>query len=153
LITVWRIVDPLYAGNAFSGIGAEAYGGRFNSKGRKVVYASGSLSLAMLEMLVQANKRSRLAGHLCISAAFDDSAVEILSRDHLPEGWDARPYTNVSQRIGDEWWDEKRSLVLRVPSVIVPQEHNYLIDPTHPNFGEVAIGEAFPIPFDSRLIE
>lgn len=149
-ITVWRIVDPKHAADAFSGIGAEILGGRFNSKGRRLVYTAGSVSLALLELLVQANKRSRLREYLCIPATFDASQVEVHDAD-LPNGWDARPYTHVSQHFGDRWLEEERSLVLRVPSVVVPQEYNYLINPAHPEMGTVEIGDAFPAPFDDRL--
>ena len=152
-MTVWRIVDPAYLSTAFSGIGAERYGGRFNSKGRRAVYAAGSISLAMLEMLVQANKRRRLIGHLCISATFDDSQVETLKADELPDGWDARPYMRMSQDVGDAWLDEGRALVLRVPSVVIPQEYNYVINPLHSEAGLIKVGTPFPAPFDTRLVE
>lgn len=153
MLTVWRIVGPAYVDDAFSGEGAELHGGRFNSKGRKVVYTAGSISLTLLELLVQAGKKERLAGHLCLPATFDEAHVELLVRTDLPAGWDARPYTRVSQEIGDQWWEEQRSLVLGVPSVVVPQEYNYLINPLHPAFDEIEIGSAFPAPFDRRLIE
>lgn len=152
-ITVWRIVDPRYAADAFSSIGAEILGGRFNSKGRRLVYTAGSVSLALLELLVQANKRSRLRGYLCNPATFDASQVEMLDGDDLPEGWDARPYTRVSQDFGDRWLDEERSLVLRVPSVVVPQEYSFLINPAHPEVETIEIGEAIQAPFDERLME
>ncbi len=152
-ITVWRIVDPRYAADAFSGAGAEQTGGRFNSPGRRIVYAAGSISLALLEMLVQANKRSRLSGHLCIPAAFDEGFIETAEKEDLPVDWDFRPYGYVSQVYGDDWIQGLRSLVLRVPSIVVPQEYNYLINPLHPDFGAVKIGAAFEAPFDPRLIE
>jgi RES domain-containing protein len=149
--TVWRIVDPKYAESAFSGIGAEIAGGRFNSKGRRMVYTAGSVSLAMLEQLVQANKRRRLRGHVCIPVTFEETFVEAHDADSLPKGWDARPYRHASQDFGDRWLREQRSLVLCVPSVVVPQEYNYLINPSHPDMGAVEIGDAFLTPFDVHL--
>lgn len=148
---VWRITSPTYVDSAFSGIGAEVFGGRFNSPGHKVVYTAGSLALAVLELLVQVNKRERLRGYVCMSATFDDAAIETVP--HVPEGWDARPYTRASQEIGDRWLKEQRSLVLRVPSVVIPQEYNYLINPLHPDFKDVEIGDAFAAPFDARLMQ
>lgn len=150
---VWRIIDSRHVDSAFSGIGTEKYGGRFNSKGRKVAYAAGSISLAMLEMLVQANKRNRLTNHVCISATFDDSMVEAVEAKELPAEWAARPYTHASQNFGDQWLDEERSLVLRVPSIVNPYERNLLINPLHPRFDEIEIGDSLPAPFDPRLFE
>lgn len=149
---VWRITHSRHIETAFSGAGAEKFGGRFNSKGRRLVYSAGSISLAMLEILVQANNRSRLSTHLCISATFDDSLIETADSSALPPGWDARPYERASQDFGDQWLDEKRSLVLDVPSIVNPYERNYLINPMHPRFGALAVGDPFPAPFDPRLI-
>ena len=91
-MTIWRITDTRYLDDAFNGVGAEKYGGRFNSVGRKLLYCSGSISLALLEMPVQADKRSRLSGHSCIPVTLDDSLIEAVDRASLPSGWDARPY-------------------------------------------------------------
>jgi RES domain-containing protein len=151
-VSAWRIVSPRYADTAFSGIGAQRSGGRFNSPGRPLVYCSGSIALAMLEMLVQVNKRSRLIGYLCIPATFDEAAVEALDTDDMPAGWNARPYTLTSQAFGDRWIEEGRSLVLRVPSVVVPQESNYLINPLHADAPSLEVGREFLAPFDTRLI-
>jgi RES domain-containing protein len=150
LITVWRIVSRMHLDTAFSGIGAQLVGGRFNSVGRRLVYTSGSISLAMLEMLVQANERSRLSGHVCVSARFDEQMVESHEKDELPAGWDARPYARVTQEFGDIWINEARSLVLRVPSVVVPQEYNYLINPLHPHINRLETGTDISTPFDNR---
>lgn len=152
-MTVWRITDVHHVDDAFSGIGAEQFGGRFNSTGRKVVYTAGSISLAMLEMLVQANDRRRLVNHYCISATFDDSLAETVDPDQLPADWDALPYTSASQQFGDRWIDDERSLVLSIPSVVNPYEQNYLLNPSHPRSGEVKVGDPFPAPFDPRLLK
>ena len=103
-------------------------------------------------MLVQANTRSRLAGHVCLSATFDEALVAELAEGELPDGWDARPYTSVSQRLGDAWLEAKTAAVLRVPSVVVPIESNYLIDPAHPDFPSIRIGTPSVAPFDPRLL-
>lgn len=150
---VWRITDSRHLDSAFSGAGAEKYGGRFNSTGRKLVYCAGSISLALLEMLVQAVKREWLSDHSCISTTFDDSLIEVVDPESLPLGWDARPYGNVSQDFGDQWLDEERSLVLGVPSIVNPYERNYLINPVHPRFDEIEIGDPFRAPIDPRLTE
>lgn len=152
MLEVWRITAPEYADTAFSGDGARQWGGRFNSPGRRVVYASGSLALATLEVLAGANDRRRLRGYLAIGATFSERHLEIIEAPELPAGWDARPYTAVSQAIGDSWLDEKRSLALCIPSVIVPSEWNVLLNPEHPAYGEVDVGNPTIAPFDPRLM-
>lgn len=151
MLTAWRITPPQYADTAFSGIGAERYGGRFNSKGRRVVYTSGSFSLALLELLVQAGDRHRIKHYLCRSVTFREQQVEVLQAENLPAGWDARPYVKASQEVGDAWLEEARSLVLQVPSVVVPHEYNYLINPLHPEYSGLVFSDAMPVPFDPRL--
>jgi RES domain-containing protein len=153
VLEVWRITAPEYADTAYSGEGAREWGGRFNSPGLRVVYASGSLALATLEVLAGANDRRRLRGYLAIGATLDEQHLEVIEASALPAGWDARPYTAVSQAVGDAWLDEERSLALRVPSVVVPSEWNVLLNPAHPAFDEVIIGAPTVAPFDPRLLE
>lgn len=152
-ITAWRISPKEYEDAAFSGKGAKEYGGRFNSVGTPLVYTSASLALATLELLVRTNARKRLKGRVCLPVAFSEEHVLIKGADDLPEGWEARPYTAVSQGVGDEWIRHESSLVLRVPSVVVPAEHNYLINPHHPEFEELEFGEPIPLEPDPRLFE
>ena len=109
--------------------------------------------LATLEVLAGANDRLRLRGYLAIGATFDERHLEVVEASALPAGWDARPYTAVSQAVGDAWLDEERSLALRVPSVVVPSEWNVLLNPAHPAFSEVAVGPPTVAPFDPRLPE
>jgi RES domain-containing protein len=153
VLTVWRIVHEAYLESAFSGIGAELYGGRFNSPGNRVVYASGSLSLAVLEMLVQANARHRLHQHWCIPASIPMESMQRADASTLPPGWDAIPYGRASQEYGDRWITQGSSIALAIPSVVVPQEWNYLLHPLHADFQQVTIGEAIRIPIDRRLTD
>jgi len=152
-ITVWRITSEKYVESAFSGEGAETYGGRFNSVGTPVVYTSASLALATLEMLAKLNERRRLASRVCIPAVFDEDQIVACEASDLPESWDARPYVPASQKVGDRWVENEESLVLRVPSVVVPREHNYLINPEYPDFDELEIGEPEPLEPDPRILE
>lgn len=148
----WRVTAPQYADSAFSGLGAKAYGGRFNSVGTAVVYAAESLALAMLETLVQAGDRRRLAPFRCISATFEEALVESVEADRLPADWDHRPPLRASQQFGDAWVVEGRSAVLRVPSVVVPSEFNYVFNPAHPDFEAVEVVVTDLRPFDPRLL-
>jgi len=150
-ITAWRITSEKYADTAFNGEGAKEYGGRFNSVGTLVVYTSESISLATLELLAKAGGRQRLSGRVVLPVTFDESQVIAYDAGDLPQGWDARPYGPASQQVGDEWIRAEESLVLRVPSVVVPEEHNYLINPKHPEFGELKFGEPRSLDPDPRL--
>jgi RES domain-containing protein len=149
-VTIWRIVHQDWSAHAYTGEGAKRYGGRFNSPGRAVVYASWCLSLALLEQLVQRGDRRRFQHYVCVPATLDERLVEEAA--DLPEGWDSRPVRRVSQVWGDAWLAGGRRLALRVPSVVVPQESNYLINPLHQDFPKVEIGEPFSVPFDKRLV-
>jgi len=150
-LAAWRITSAKYAETAFSGEGAKEYGGRFNSVGTPVVYTSESISLATLELLAKAGRRRRLSDRVVLPVAFEESQVIAYEEKDLPEGWAARPYGPASQQIGDQWIESEASVVLRVPSVVVPAECNYLINPGHPEFGELEIGKPRPLRPDPRL--
>jgi RES domain-containing protein len=152
MATGWRNVKSRYASTAFDGEGARLYGGRWNSPGTRMVYTSSTISLAVLEVLVHLQEASLLSSYSLISADFDDALVERLERSRLPDGWRTYPAPSDLQRIGDEWVWSQRSALLEVPSVIVVRESNYLLNPAHPDFSSVVIGEPEPFTFDVRLL-
>ena len=86
-----------------------------------------------------------------LPVTFGESRAVAYDEKDLPEGWDARPNGPASQQVGGEWAWSEESLVLRVPSVVVPMEYNYLINPKHPDFGELEFGEPRPLDPDPRL--
>lgn len=150
-IEAWRVVHERYARTAFDGEGARRAGGRFNSKGIPVVYTADSLALAMLEVAVHLPSYRQLESRVAIPATFDAERVEVL--DDLPDGWNIAPPPRWDQAIGDRWFEEGRSLVLRVPSVIVPRAFNFVINPEHPDFPSMRIGEPERIILDPRLMK
>src|SRR5215207_117575 len=152
MATCWRIVKSRHAATAFDGEGARLYGGRWNSPGTPMVYTSSTISLAVLEVLVHLQETSLLSSYSLIAARFDDAIVERLDRSMLPEGWRAYPAPSELRRIGDEWVRSQRSAVFEVPSVIVERESNCLLNPAHPDFSSVVIGEPEPFTFDERLL-
>lgn len=152
-IQVWRITDHKYANSAFSGEGARLWGGRFNSPGTPAVYTSGSLSLAVLEILVQINERSHLQNKVLFRADIPEKLIQTLSRNQLPDQWNHIPAAKSSQVYGDQWIASKKSPVLRVPSVVVPQEYNFVLNPLHQAFGKIDISDVQPIPLDPRFFE
>jgi RES domain-containing protein len=151
MATGWRIVKSRYAAAAFDGEGARLYGGRWDSPGTRMVYTSSTISLAVLEALVHLQEASLLSSYLLISVSFDDALVERLERSRLPDVWRTYPPPSELQRLGDEWVRSRRSAVLEVPSVIVERESNYLLNPAHPDFSSLVIGEPEPFTFDERL--
>lgn len=155
-LTAWRITLARYAETAFDGEGARRYGGRFNSPGTSVIYVSSSLALAMLEVLVHVDRSRAMVGHVARPVTFDSGDVLALERDTLPERWDAPVPPLAVQELGDLWVASKASLLLRVPSVLLPgdvlgSEHNYLINPLHDHFSRLRIGTACKLTFDERL--
>jgi RES domain-containing protein len=146
----WRIVKQKHAATAFSGEGAARTGGRWNSRGSRVVYASGTQSLAILETLVHLNPLV-LFRYVVFRIEFDSRLVEKLNRAQLPANWRAQPPPASTKAIGDEWLREARSALLAVPTIIVPGEFNYLINPLHRDFKRITIGKPASFAFDTRL--
>ncbi len=156
-ITAWRITQRRYAkervaGGAFSGEGARRYGGRWNSRGMAIAYTAGSRSLALLEVLVHMESTRLLEHYVLIPVTFDLHHVETLSDAVLPADWQAHPAPASTQALGEEWVRGERSVVLRVPSVILPAEPNYLLNPLHADFAELEIGEPEALNVDPRLV-
>ena len=149
---VFRIVKKKYAGTALEGLGAKRYGGRWNSKGTPVVYASDSIALAALELLVHLKRPELLAHYVILQLGLTDDQVLGLERDALPADWRNDPPPPSTAEIGDEWVDNGASLALAVPSVIVPEQYNFLLNSEHPNFQAVADqATSFPFELDLRL--
>jgi RES domain-containing protein len=147
----WRIVKEKHAATAFSGEGAARNGGRWNSRGVRVVYASSTKSLAALESLVHLNPPVRFK-YVAIRIKFDDALIEKVPPKALPPDWKSEPPPPSTKRIGDAWVSEARSAVLALPSVIVSGESNYLLNPAHPGFKKISIARPERFTFDPRLL-
>lgn len=151
-IRAWRIVKAKHAEAAFSGEGARRYGGRWTSPGAAVVYTASSASLAMLEMLVHVQSQELLKSYILFEVTFEEALVTAVDVRSLPRTWRRSPPPIAVQRVGDAWLEDAGSAVLRIPSVIVPAEWNYLLNPAHPDFAKIAVGPRRPTKFDPRLI-
>ena len=145
----WRIVKTKHVATAFSGEGAAATGGRWNSRGVPVVYASATQALAVLESLVHLNPPVRFQ-YVAFRIEFEDALVT--NPDFLPEDWTLEPPGPASKLVGDAWVRASRSAVLAVPSAVIPMESNYLLNPAHPDFKKISIGKPLPFAFDPRLL-
>jgi RES domain-containing protein len=152
IVHAWRIFHRRHAAIAFTGEGARLFGGRWNSKGRALIYASESAALAALEMLVHLQSPRHLASYFLAKLSFDDSLVEKIEPRRLPKNWRLYPAPQALQALGDRWLAGQSSAVLQVPSAIVETEHNFLINPSHPDFSTIRRGKPRPFQFDMRLL-
>lgn len=152
MITAYRICQKRFAKSAFDGEGARLLGGRWNSPGTRLVYLAGSISLAQLEMLVHLESDEVLHDrYVVIPVQIPRVYVTVLPREKWPRGWRASAGSASAKRMGDEWARLASSLCLQIPSVLVPEESNFLLNPAHPAFSEIQIGKPRSLVFDRRL--
>lgn len=152
MLTGWRIIRPRYAASAFDGEGARLAGGRWNSPGVAVAYLAASRALAALELLVHLPAARVLDEYVCRGVEFDDALARRLESGELPANWRAEPEGLAATRaFGDAWVRSRETVVLQVPSFVVPEEANFLLNPAHPDFAKLALGPAEPFGFDPRL--
>ncbi|RLA68571.1 MAG: RES domain-containing protein [Epsilonproteobacteria bacterium] len=147
----YRIVKPKFANTAFDGEGARLFGGRWNSKGVKIVYTSTSASLATLETFVHLGIDARTVSHLLIEIDIPDEIIIKLDPSQLPDYWSVNPTPEACQTIGNRWVASMKSAVLAVPSAIMKIERNYLINPEHPDFKNIIIEKGTSYVFDERM--
>ena len=151
-ITTWRIIKAQHAHRAFDGEGARLAGGRWNKIGIPMIYTADSLALAALEILVHLPGRELLKRKfLRIPVRFDSRLVTSFNLIDLPDDWDILPPPDSTQTIGTEWTIKKKSVLYKVPSTIIREEFNYLINPLHPDFKKLSIGDAQKFTFDPRI--
>lgn len=116
-----------------------------------MVYTAGSLALAGLELLVNLPTDRLLGSYVAFRVLLPEAGIEPLSPADLPPSWRADPAPRAVKAIGDAWVRSGRSLVLSVPSAVVPSERNYLIDPQHGDAGRLQGGAPFDPAIDPRL--
>jgi RES domain-containing protein len=152
MLSAWRIVAERHAAQAFSGEGARVYGGRWNSPGVAMVYTAQSRSLAALEILVHLESPQLLRKYLLFEVVFDAALVFELDRGVLPADWRDNPVPLSTQAIGDRWVARAAVPVMCVPSAIIADENNFLLNLKHPEFKRLKIHEPVRFAFDSRLV-
>lgn len=152
LLTAYRIFKSKHSRNWSDGEGSRLFGGRWNSRGTRVLYTASSLSLAALEMLVHLERQTMLFSYSFAVVKFDDEFVLPVSDfSALPDNWSSSPAPRDLQKIGDRWAASGMSVVLKVPSAVIPLESNYLINVDHPKFPKLFLGEPQDFTFDQRL--
>jgi RES domain-containing protein len=148
-VIAYRIADVRHP--IFEATGALLHGGRWNSVGRRVIYAAETYAGALLEVLVHANLTQPPKNHKVVRIHIPDEViVETVRSDAVP-GWAADDMI-ASRAFGDRWISEARTAVLRVPSVVTQgREHNVVLNSLHPQFGLITAGQPETIVWDSRL--
>ena len=148
---LWRIVRRNHAG--LDGEGARLYGARWSSPGTAVVYAASHLSLAALEYLVHVDPDDAPDDLVALRLDTPEWATAlILASASLPAGWRHAPSPPECHEIGDRWARNGQHLLLRVPSVLVPEESNLLVNPMHRDAPLVHVSGSRPFSFDPRLL-
>ncbi len=150
---VFRVEREKYLQTTLSGIGASTKGFRWNSINTKLVYTAESRALATLEVIVHLDLSEDLPSdryYVTIEIPDEITILEVNIED-LPVDWDSKPPTMATQTIGDDFVLEHEGAVLKVPSSIVPQEFNYLINPNHPDAKSIRVISQALMNFDSRF--
>jgi RES domain-containing protein len=149
-VRIWRLCLQRHA--APDGEGARLYGGRWNSEGTAVVYTSATLSLAVLEYLVNLDSDILPDDLVALSADIPEHlGIHTIRTEDLPSDWREYPAPDELKAMGTAWAAARRSVILSVPSVIIPEERNYLVNPAHPEFGRIHWNAPTPFRFDPRL--
>jgi len=150
LVCVWRIASAAHA--AFDGEGPRRHGSRWTPRGLPAVFTSATLSLAALERFV--NTDSDLEPDDLVAIAVEIEAnvtIETVTVGDLPADWRTYPAPPDLAVIGERWLRESKSVVLSVPSVVIPHERNFVLNPTHADFGRLTIHPSEPFSFDPRM--
>jgi RES domain-containing protein len=149
-VLVWRIASVAYA--AFDGEGARRYGSRWTRKGLPIVFASETLSLAALERFVHADPDLEPIDLVAIPLEIDASVeIETIEFGGLPGDWRTYPAPPSLATIGERWFNAGRTAVLSVPSVVIPHERNFILNPAHRDFSAMKTGTPEAFSFDPRM--
>ena len=149
---LFRITQEKYADD-LSGNGARLYGGRWNSEGLYAVYTSASRALALLETLAHVPaKMLQEKNYLLATFTLPDTIKpEAIDKDKLSTGWDDPDTRPVTKKMGDKFLRGKSGLILMVPSVLMPEENNYVLNPLHPDSKKIKLINKRRIHFDARI--
>jgi RES domain-containing protein len=152
VISVWRIDKKEHSASSFSGEGAFVCGGRWSPRGVRAVYAAQSLALAALEKFVHLQGAAGAMGFVSFRIDVPESVkVRHLDPAHLPRDWRGVPAPASTQAVGAAWARKGDSAILRVPSVLIPSEYDYLLNPLHADFKSLRISAPEPFHFDQRM--
>jgi RES domain-containing protein len=149
---LYRIANCKYITN-LDGMGARLYGARWNSKGIAVVYLASSRALAVLEVLVHLPPLFTPPNFCIAEIEVPDTSILTLDVKSLPDNWQDASSPAELKTLGNQFIKETKYLMMKVPSSVVPEEYNYLLNPWHPDITKVKIRKNHPFSFDDRLIQ
>lgn len=151
---VYRVFERKNAAIAFTGEGAQRYGGRWNSSGVAVVYAASNFALALLEIMANA-RRGRIPPDMMFCAVDipDEVVIGAVPQSALPKDWHGSPAPPETQAIGNAFVRDGKTVGLWVPSAVSRIEQNMILNPNHADFSRLIIGEIQDVPMDKRLQE
>jgi RES domain-containing protein len=152
LTRVFRVLRAAYARTPFDGEGAYRYGGRWSSPGTRLAYASEHQSLAMLEYFVHLDPEDAPDDLVLATADVPDSVSrERLEASDMPANWREIPAPLGLAQIGDEFVKNAENCLLLVPSALAVNENNWLLNPKHPEFKQIALNPPEPLRYDPRM--
>ncbi|MGE5204502.1 MAG: RES family NAD+ phosphorylase [Chlamydiota bacterium] len=149
---MYRVLRKKYARTPFDGEGAYRYGGRWSSPGVRLSYTSEHQSLALLEYFVHVDKDDPPTDLVVAIAEIpDDLSRETVDISQLPANWRDPAAPAELAQVGDEFAERKKHCLVIVPSVLVPREHNWLLNPGHPEFRRIVTGDLESLIYDPRM--
>ncbi|CAN0621040.1 Prs ADP-ribosylating toxin [Burkholderia multivorans] len=155
-VALWRIATdtPAYTADDLTGEGAKRTGGRWNRPGRAVLYTASNIALACLETVVHLSGGDLPLNRYLVRIDVPDEVwakARVLDAVSAPVGWDALPAGKVSLDLGDAWLSEGAAALLCVPSVIIPEEANVLVNPAHPDMRGITVTKLRRWNYDARV--
>ena len=156
-MTIYRLSRKVHAAEPYSGEGGRFSAGRWNRLGTLMAYASESRPMAFLEVLtrIKANDLQDINRLyvMCPAEIPNHLLPPMVPLNKLPRDWRAFPASDSTREFGEQWIVARSSLVLTVPSALMPSESNYLINPLHPDFARLKVLRSEPLSLESRLLK
>ena len=147
---LFRICSEKYANK----LSASGKANRWNVENQYVIYASGTRSLATLELIAHRNAIMEGITYKMLTIVIPDSEkiLELISIKGLPQDWSLLENKGLTQRYGSDWYTDKRTVFLKVPSAIIKEEFNYIINTVHQDFEKIKINDVEDFVWDKRLL-
>jgi RES domain-containing protein len=151
-VTVYRLTKLRYQNQIFSGLGGLYADGRWTFRGHPVIYTSASISLALLEYTLNYRRRGWVPASVLGRAVIPDKMrIEVVTPAHLPRNWSAADSPPKLREIAQRWLDAGAAAILKVPSAVVVEEWNYVLNPQHPDFKKLIFQKPKRFQLDRRL--
>ena len=147
---LWRIAQSKYALDRLCA-GSALHGGRWNPVGMPALYCGASIAICALEKFVHVGQAPLPPLVLVAVDLPDDCSIFTPNTSELPAGWDELPTSTSAQALGRAWLERGETLAMRVPSVVLPEENNVIVNPQHADYVRVQLTVVRPFTFDGRM--